>query len=241
MVIKVELSAQQKIVYKGIQDNNMLMADPNNKNSKATSLKNAIMQLRKICNHPYLFEGHEPIGHEISDHIFSVSGKFELLDRMLPKLIITGHKVLIFSQFTQLLDIMKMYFYYRNIPHLILDGRTKDEDRKKCLERFSHPNSEEKVFVLSTKAGGHGLNLQVADTVIIFDSDWNPQMDEQAKDRAHRIGQQSEVRVYRLITATKVEEGILSKATYKKGLDDKIIQAGMFNDNASDLDRQNKL
>ena len=88
MVIKVELSVQQKIVYKGIQDNNMLMADPNNKNSKATSLKNAIMQLRKICNHPYLFEGHEPIGHEISDHIFSVSGKFELLDRMLPKLII---------------------------------------------------------------------------------------------------------------------------------------------------------
>tara|TARA_B110000285_G_C15096918_1_gene602574 strand:- start:947 stop:1186 length:240 start_codon:yes stop_codon:yes gene_type:complete len=79
------------------------------------------------------------------------------------------------------------------------------------------------VFVLSTKAGGHGLNLQVSDTVIIFDSDWNPQMDEQAKDRAHRIGQKHEVRVFRLITATKVEEGILSKAQYKKGLDDKII------------------
>jgi len=209
MVIKVELSAQQKLVYKGIQEDNMLMADPTNKNSKALSLKNAIMQLRKICNHPYLFEGHEPIGQEVSDHIFAVSGKFELLDRMLPKLIVTGHKVLIFSQFTQLLDIMKIYFYYRNIPHLILDGRTKDEDRKACLERFSDPEAPEKVFVLSTKAGGHGLNLQVADTVIIFDSDWNPQMDEQAKDRAHRIGQRSEVRVYRLITATKVEEGIL--------------------------------
>jgi len=69
---------------------------------------------------------------------------------------------------------MKDYFVYRNIPYLILDGRTKDEDRKACLERFSDPNSIEKVFVLSTKAGGHGLNLQVADTVIIFDSDWNP-------------------------------------------------------------------
>lgn len=97
------------------------------------------------------------------------------------------------------------------------------------------------MFVLSTKAGGHGLNLQVSDTVIIFDSDWNPQMDEQAKDRAHRIGQMHEVRVFRLITATNVEEGILFKATYKKALDNKIIQAGMFNNEASDMDRQKKL
>lgn len=176
---------------------------------RATSLKNAIMQLRKICNHPYLFEGHEPIGAEISDHIIKVSGKFELLDRMLPKLIDTGHKVLIFSQFTQTIDIMKLYFYYRNINYLILDGRTKDDERKKCLERFNEKDSIEKVFVLSTKAGGLGLNLQVSDTVILFDSDWNPQMDEQAKDRAHRVGQTSEVKVFRFITATRVEEGIL--------------------------------
>lgn len=160
---------------------------------------------------------------------------------MLPKLIETGHKVLIFSQFTQTIDIMKLYFYYRNIAYLILDGRTKDDERKKCLERFNEKDSTEKVFVLSTKAGGLGLNLQVSDTVILFDSDWNPQMDEQAKDRAHRVGQTSEVKVFRFITATRVEEGILQKATYKKGLDDKIIQAGMFNDNASDLDRQKKL
>lgn len=92
--------------------------------------------------------------------------------------------------------------------------------------------------MLSTHAGGHGLNLQVADTVIIFDSDWNPQMDKQAEARAHRIGQESEVRVYRLITATKVEESILSKATYKQGLDEKIIQAGQYNDEATDVDRQ---
>lgn len=115
------------------------------------------MQLRKICNHPYLFHGHEP--EYISDDIFRASGKFELLDRMLPKLIKTGHKVLIFSQFTQLLDIMQNYFRYRNIPHLILDGRTKTDDRKARLARFQDPNCLEKVFVLSTKAGGHGLNL----------------------------------------------------------------------------------
>lgn len=136
---------------------------------------------------------------------------------------------------------MKLYFIYRGIPHLILDGRTKHEDRTACLARFSEEDSTEKVFILSTKAGGLGLNLQVSDTVIIFDSDWNPQMDKQAEDRAYRIGQRHEVRVYRLITATKVEEGILQKATYKKGLDNKIIQAGMFNDNASDVDRQKKL
>jgi ATP-dependent helicase STH1/SNF2 len=159
MVVKVELSAQQKFVYKGIQESNKLMVDPSKANLRATSLKNAIMQLRKICNHPYLFDGHAPVGEYCSDHIIQVSGKFELLDRMLPKLIRTGHKILIFSQFTQLLDIMQQYFHYKNIKHLILDGRTKHEDRKSCLEKFSDPESLEKVFVLSTKAGGHGLNL----------------------------------------------------------------------------------
>ena len=142
--------------------------------TRGTSLLNAIMQLRKICNHPYLFDGHKPVGELLSDHIFNVSGKFELLDRILPKILKTGHKVLIFSQFTGVIDIMKDYFIYRDIPNLILDGRTKHEDRRACLMRFSNPDSLEKVFVLSTKAGGHGLNLQVADTVIIFDSDWNP-------------------------------------------------------------------
>ena len=107
------------------------------------SLKNAIMQLRKICNHPYLFAGHEPFDGLLTDNIFQVSGKFELLDRMLPKLIKTGHKILIFSQFTQLLDIMQKYFLYRGIKHLILDGRTKPEDRKFRLERFMTPGSPE--------------------------------------------------------------------------------------------------
>lgn len=175
------------------------------------------------------------------DNIFRSSGKFELLDRILPKLIQTGHKILIFSQFTQLMDIMQIFFDYKGIKHLRLDGGTKHEDRAKNLQIFNDHDCEEKVFLLSTRAGGHGLNLQVSDTVIIFDSDWNPQMDEQAKDRAHRIGQQREVRVYRLITSTKIEEGIFNKATMKKDLDNKIIQAGMFNDKASDMERQKRL
>jgi SNF2 family DNA or RNA helicase len=107
--------------------------------------------------------------------------------------------------------------------------------------KFQDKFTDYYVFLLSTRAGGHGLNLQVADTVIIFDSDFNPQMDEQAKDRAHRIGSKSEVRVYRLISNSQVEEGILSKALSKKDLDNKIIQAGMFNQKASDQERQIKL
>ena len=91
--------------------------------------------------------------------------------------------------------------------------------------------------MLSTRAGGLGINLQVSDTVIIFDSDFNPQMDEQAKDRAHRIGQKNEVRIYRLITHSRVETGLLSRATSKKELDNIIIQAGMFNQQASDRER----
>lgn len=139
------------------------------------------------------------------------------------------------------MDIMQIFFDYRGIKHLRLDGGTKHEDRARNLQIFNDQNSEEKVFLLSTRAGGLGLNLQVSDTVIIFDSDWNPQMDEQAKDRAHRIGQQREVRVYRLITSTKIEEGIFSKAMLKKDLENKIIQAGMFNTKASDNDRQKLL
>jgi hypothetical protein len=109
------------------------------------------------------------------------------------------------------------------------------------MEIFNEKETEFRIFLLSTRAGGHGLNLQTADTVIIFDSDWNPQMDLQAQDRAHRIGQRSEVRVFRLITKTKIEEGILTRASYKKNLDNKIIEAGMFNTKANEQDRQKKL
>ena len=109
------------------------------------------------------------------------------------------------------------------------------------MERFNEKNTEYKIFLLSTRAGGHGLNLQTADTVVIFDSDWNPQMDLQAQDRAHRIGQRNEVRVFRLITKTAIEEGILTRASYKKDLDNKIIEAGMFNNKTTDVERQKKL
>ena len=110
---------------------------------------------------------------------------------------------------------MQEYFHYKGFMHLRLDGGTKSEDRGKSMELFNEPDTPFKIFLLSTRAGGHGLNLQTADTVIIFDSDWNPQMDLQAQDRAHRIGQRNEVRVFRLITKSAIEEGILTRASYK--------------------------
>ena len=150
------------------------------------------------------------------------AGKFELLERILPKLKATGHRVLIFTQMTQAILIMEDYFNAYGYKYLRLDGSTKvklrhinilrnthifkADDRGELLKKFNAKGSEYDVFVLSTRAGGLGLNLQTADTVIIFDSDWNPHQDMQAQDRAHRIGQKNEVRVLRFVTSNSVEE-----------------------------------
>lgn len=237
-VLKVELSSWQKKLYKEIQEKSFSSKDIVTWKSK--SLNNSVMQLRKVCNHPYLFLHCENLP-EVSDEIWRCSGKFELLDRMLPKFISLGHKILIFSQMTQLMDILVLYFEYRGFKYLRLDGTTKVEERDKHMQQFNSENSEYYIFLLSTRAGGLGLNLQSADTVIIYDSDWNPMMDLQAQDRAHRIGQKKEVRVYRLVTNTILEEAILTKAAYKKEVDAKVIQAGLFNTKSTDIERRERL
>jgi ATP-dependent helicase STH1/SNF2 len=241
-VIKVELSSWQRIVYDQIKENGILARDPSTGKIGNKALMNTMMQLRKICNHPYLFlEYNNPLLEHINDMIYRSSGKFELLDRIIPKLLACGHKILIFSQMTHLMDILQLFFDYKGFRHLRLDGNTKADDRGNQMEIFNDEKSEFKIFILSTRAGGLGLNLQAADTVIIFDSDWNPQMDIQAQDRAHRIGQKQEVRVLRLITQTNIEEEILSKAAFKKNLDDKIIRAGLYNVKYSEQERRKKL
>ncbi|KAM8792714.1 putative global transcription activator SNF2L2 isoform 1-T1 [Eudromia elegans] len=139
---------------------------------------------------------------------------------------------------TSLMTIMEDYFAFRNFLYLRLDGTTKSEDRAALLKKFNEPGSQYFIFLLSTRAGGLGLNLQAADTVIIFDSDWNPHQDLQAQDRAHRIGQQNEVRVLRLCTVNSVEEKILAAAKYKLNVDQKVIQAGMFDQKSSSHERR---
>lgn len=135
------------------------------------------------------------------------------------------------------MDIMEDYLRYRNMQFLRLDGGTKADERQDMLKEFNKKESEIFVFLLSTRAGGLGLNLQTADTVIIFDTDWNPHQDLQAQDRAHRIGQKNEVRILRLITSDSVEEVILERAHEKLNIDGKVIQAGKF-DNKSTAEEQ---
>jgi ATP-dependent helicase STH1/SNF2 len=142
---------------------------------------------------------------------------------------------------TTLLDILEDYLNFREHKFLRLDGSTKSDDRAKLLKLFNDPGSPYYIFILSTRAGGLGLNLQTADTVILFDSDWNPHVDRQAQDRAHRIGQKKEVRVFRLVTFDSVEEDILERANEKLDVDNKIIQAGMFNNSSSQSERRDYL
>lgn len=170
IVVKCQLSAWQHEFYKQIQETGVLR---NNGRSGYTGLNNTFMQLRKICNHPYLFlEAEELNSAKVSQDIVRSSGKFELLDRMLPKLHASGHRVLLFSQMTKALDIMEDYLEYKRYRYLRLDGSTKQSERGDMLKQFNADSSPFFIFLLSTRAGGLGLNLQVADTVVIFDSDW---------------------------------------------------------------------
>jgi SWI/SNF-related matrix-associated actin-dependent regulator of chromatin subfamily A protein 2/4 len=230
-----------------------MLMDTNDKKNKSgnKALMNTIMQLRKICNHPFMFQHVEQAvavklygpGSTTCEGVPLVraAGKFELMQRILPKMKATGHKVLIFTQMTQAILLMEDYFNFYGYKYLRLDGSTKADDRGELLKKFNAVDSDYDVFVLSTRAGGLGLNLQTADTVIIFDSDWNPHQDMQAQDRAHRIGQKNEVRVLRFVTSQSVEERILAAARYKLTVDEKVIQAGKFDNKSSGNDRRQML
>ncbi|MED6157149.1 putative ATP-dependent DNA helicase chr12 [Stylosanthes scabra] len=238
VILKCDMSAWQKVYYQQVTDVGRVGLD--NGSGKSKSLQNLTMQLRKCCNHPYLFVGDYDM-YNRKEEIVRASGKFELLDRLLPKLRRAGHRVLLFSQMTRLMDILEIYLRLHDFKYLRLDGSTKTEERGSLLRKFNAPDSPYFMFLLSTRAGGLGLNLQTADTVIIFDSDWNPQMDQQAEDRAHRIGQKKEVRVFVLVSVGSIEEVILERAKQKMGIDAKVIQAGLFNTTSTAQDRREML
>ncbi|KAI5170756.1 ATP-dependent helicase STH1/SNF2 [Nematocida sp. LUAm3] len=234
-VIKCRMSGVQRALYNEVRSAAL------NKSEGVKRLNNTIMQLRKICNHPFVFDTIESsvnpsrVNNEL---LYRVSGKFELLRRMLYKLRATGHKVLMFFQMTQIMTIMEDMLLMEDVKYLRLDGAVKSEERADLISTFNDSSSGYSVFLLSTRAGGLGLNLQIADTVIIFDSDWNPHADQQAQDRAHRIGQTKEVRIFRLVTAESIEEYILEKANYKLHVDEKIIQAGRFDNRTTHEERE---
>ncbi|KAI1345398.1 SNF2 family N-terminal domain-containing protein [Xylaria sp. FL0043] len=201
-------------------------------------LGNPLMQLRLVCNsphnfyNPWAYDTNEPI----NESIVTASGKMLLLDRLLPALFERGHKVLIFSQFKTQLDILHDYCSeLRKWNVCRIDGSVAQEDRRQQIKDFNE-DPDHKVFLLSTRAGGQGINLASADTVILFDSDWNPQQDLQAQDRCHRIGQTRPVIIYRFATKGTVEEELLLSADAKRRLEKLVIRKGGFKNMSQKLD-----
>ncbi|KAH9663207.1 helicase lymphoid-specific [Citrus sinensis] len=193
-------------------------------------LNNLMVQLRKNCNHPDLLESafSDSCFYPPVEQIVEQCGKFRLLDRLLARLFARNHKVLVFSQWTKILDIMEYYFSEKGYEVCRIDGSVRLDERKIQIQDFNDVNSSYRIFLLSTRAGGLGINLTAADTCILYDSDWNPQMDLQAMDRCHRIGQTKPVHVYRLATAQSVEGRILKRAFSKLKLEHVVIGKGQF-------------
>lgn len=224
VVVYHGMSALQKKYYKAI-----LMKDLDafeNETAKKVKLQNILTQLRKCVDHPYLFDGVEPEPFEVGEHLIEASGKLHLLDRLLAFLYSGGHRVLLFSQMTHMLDILQDYMDYRGYSYERVDGSVRGEERHLAIKNFG--NQPIFVFLLSTRAGGVGMNLTAADTVIFVDSDFNPQNDLQAAARAHRIGQNKSVKVIRLIGRDTVEEIVYRKAASKLQLTNMVIEGGHF-------------
>lgn len=219
----MQIKWYQKILEKDIDAVN----GAGGKRESKTRLLNIVMQLRKCCNHPYLFEGAEPgPPYTTDEHLVYNAGKMAVLDKLLGRLQKQGSRVLIFSQMSRLLDILEDYCVFRQFKYCRIDGGTAHEDRIAAIDEYNKPGSEKFVFLLTTRAGGLGINLTTADIVILYDSDWNPQADLQAMDRAHRIGQTKQVVVYRFVTDNAIEEKVLERAAQKLRLDQLVIQQG---------------
>ncbi|KAM6961028.1 chromodomain-helicase-DNA-binding protein 2 [Aplochiton taeniatus] len=226
-ILRVDMSAQQKQYYKWILTRNYRALSKGTRGSSSGFL-NIVMELKKCCNHGFLIkhteDGDSESQQERLQNLVRGSGKLVLMDKLLTRLRERGNRVLIFSQMVRMLDILAEYLAMKRYPFQRLDGSIRGEIRKQALDHFNAEGSEDFCFLLSTRAGGLGINLASADTVVIFDSDWNPQNDLQAQARAHRIGQKKQVNIYRLVTKGTVEEDIIERAKKKMVLDHLVIQ-----------------
>uniref|UniRef100_A0AAY4EW90 DNA helicase n=1 Tax=Denticeps clupeoides TaxID=299321 RepID=A0AAY4EW90_9TELE len=236
-IIEVELTNIQKKYYRAILEKNFTFLAKGANQHNMPNLINTMMELRKCCNHPYLITGaeekilesfrksHNPDAYDFQlQAMIQGAGKLVLIDKLLPKLLAGGHKVLIFSQMVRCLDILEDYLIQKRYTYERIDGRVRGNLRQAAIDRFCKVDSDRFVFLLCTRAGGLGINLTAADTCIIFDSDWNPQNDLQAQARCHRIGQSKAVKVYRLITRNSYEREMFDKASLKLGLDKAVLQ-----------------
>lgn len=226
-MVPVELSSIQAEYYRAMLTKNYQVLRNIGKGVAQQSMLNIVMQLRKVCNHPYLIPGTEPESGSVEflhEMRIKASAKLTLLHSMLKILHKEGHRVLIFSQMTKLLDILEDYLNIEFGPKTYerVDGSVSVADRQSAIARFNQDKSRF-VFLLSTRSCGLGINLATADTVIIYDSDFNPHADIQAMNRAHRIGQSNRLLVYRLVVRASVEERILQLAKKKLMLDQLFV------------------
>ncbi|XP_069466380.1 chromodomain-helicase-DNA-binding protein 5 isoform X2 [Ambystoma mexicanum] len=232
LIVRVELSQMQKKYYKFILTRNFEALNSKGGGNQV-SLLNIMMDLKKCCNHPYLFPVaavEAPVlsnGSYDGSSLVKSSGKLMLLQKMLKKLKDEGHRVLIFSQMTKMLDLLEDFLEYEGYKYERIDGGITGGLRQEAIDRFNAPGAQQFCFLLSTRAGGLGINLATADTVVIYDSDWNPHNDIQAFSRAHRIGQNRKVMIYRFVTRASVEERITQVAKRKMMLTHLVVRPGL--------------
>lgn len=232
LIVRVELSPMQKKYYKFILTRNFEALNTRGGGNQV-SLLNVVMDLKKCCNHPYLFPvaameaPKMPNGMYDGGALIKGAGKLLLLQKMLRNLKDNGHRVLIFSQMTKMLDLLEDFMEHEGYKYERIDGGITGNMRQEAIDRFNAPGAQQFCFLLSTRAGGLGINLATADTVVIYDSDWNPHNDIQAFSRAHRIGQNRKVMIYRFVTRASVEERITQVAKKKMMLTHLVVRPGL--------------
>lgn len=228
LIVPVSMTPIQKEVYKQCLSREIYETLSLATGSKVQKgLSSIFMNMRKLLNHPYLLDGVEtaqPTPEETQSAMINACGKLILFHQMLPKLKAKGHRVLLFSTMTRTLDVLEDYMTYQNIKYCRLDGGCSERNRVRSIDAFNAPNSQIDVFLLSTRAGGVGINLASADTIIIWDSDFNPYADLQAISRAHRIGQNNMVLILRLMTRLTVEEKVLQIGKRKMALEHLVVE-----------------
>jgi len=230
-IVRTNLAPLQKKFYRSILTHNFEALRA--KSGAQSSLLNVMMELKKVANHPYLMAAASEEAPISANGLFEIKamtqacGKLVLMSKMLRKLKEQGHRVLIFSQMTKMLDLLEDFLDGEGYKYERIDGSITGSLRQDAIDRFNAEGAEQFCFLLSTRAGGLGINLYTADTVIIYDSDWNPHNDIQAFSRAHRIGQKNKVMIYRFVTRNTVEERVTQVAKKKMMLTHLVVQPGM--------------
>ncbi|KAK6530906.1 hypothetical protein TWF281_007740 [Arthrobotrys megalospora] len=233
VIVPLAPTKLQQELYKSICEKDAeliraIMSKTDGKSVSRSKLNNIVMQLRKVLCHPFVYD--QNVEEKLEDqqlvfrNLVDASAKLKFLELMLPRLHEKGHRVLMFSQFLHMLDIMEDFLNGLGLQVLRLDGSNDTAEKQKLIDAYNAPESPYFAFLLSTRAGGVGINLATADTVIILDPDWNPHQDLQAIARAHRIGQKKKVLVFHLMTVKSSEEKMLRMSKKKLGLDHLIIQ-----------------